>query len=77
MKKPIEIAGNKFTFKKDALEFYKKILNSYEFGEILNSSDFDNVYGLIEIHPQKKEKLVAELTISELEQLSLRQKVLK
>lgn len=57
MKKPIEIAGNKFTFKKDALEFYKKILNSYEFGEILNSSDFDNVYGLIEIHPQKKEKI--------------------
>jgi len=57
MRKPIEIGGNKFTFKKDALEFYKKILNSYEFGEILNSSDFDNVFGLIEIHPQKKEKI--------------------
>lgn len=57
MKKPIEIAGNKFTFKKDALEFYKRILNSYEFGEILNSSDFENVYGLIEIHPNKEEKI--------------------
>ena len=53
MKKPIEIGENKFTYKKDALDFYKRILNSYEFGETLNPTDFENVYGLIEIHPEK------------------------
>lgn len=57
MKKPIEIGENKFSSKKAALEFYKRILNSYEFGERLNSSDFDNIFGLIEIHPQRKEKI--------------------
>lgn len=57
MKKPIEIGKNKFNYKKDALEFYKRILNSYEFGEKLNSTDFENIFGLIEIHPEKEEKI--------------------
>lgn len=57
MKKLIEIGTNKFIYKKDALEFYKRILNSYEFGEKLNSTDFENVFGLIEIHPEKEKKI--------------------
>lgn len=57
LRTPIEIGENKFSSKKDALEFYKGILNSYEIGESLNSSDFDNLFCLLEIHPRKKEKI--------------------
>ncbi|SFU41963.1 Protein of unknown function [Pustulibacterium marinum] len=57
MRTPIEIGKNKFHSKKEALEFYKKILASYEVGEILNSTDFDNVFCLLEVHPNKKKKI--------------------
>ncbi len=57
MRTPIEIGENKFPSKKEALEFYKRILNSYEIGETLNSTDFDNLFSLLEIHPNKNEKI--------------------
>jgi hypothetical protein len=57
LRKPIKIGENSFPSKKDALEFYRNILNSYVKNEKLNSADFDNVFGLIEIHPRKKQKI--------------------
>jgi hypothetical protein len=57
LRKQITIGLNSFSSKKDALEFYREILNSYEKNERLNSADFDNVYWIIEIHPQKVEKI--------------------
>lgn len=57
MRKPLNIGENKFSSKKDALEFYRTILNSYDKDEKLNSTDFDNVFALLEIHPQKTEKI--------------------
>lgn len=57
MRKSTEIGENKFGSKKEALEFYRNILNSYKVGETLNSTDFDNLFNLLEIHPRKKEKI--------------------
>ncbi|TNJ45332.1 DCL family protein [Tamlana fucoidanivorans] len=57
MKTPIKIGESKFPSKKAALEFYKEILNSYEIGETLNTSDFDNLFCLLKIHSRKKEKI--------------------
>ena len=51
------IGENKFSSKKNALEFYRSILNAYDKNEKLNSCDFDNVYALLETHPRKNEKI--------------------
>ena len=45
-RKPIIIGNNTFDYKKDAIAHYRKILNSYSFGESLNESDF---YDLIDL----------------------------
>ena len=42
--------------KKAALNHYKSILNSYDFGQSLNDSDFKEILELLETHPRKKEK---------------------
>lgn len=41
MRKTIKIGKLEFKYKKDALSYYKKILDSYDVGESLNDSDFD------------------------------------
>ncbi len=55
-RKLIKIGEIEFPFKKSALEYYKKILNSYDFGEELNSHDTVDVLNLLELHPRIKEK---------------------
>lgn len=57
MSKPLNIGENKFSSKKEALQFYRTILGYYDNNEKLNSSDFDNVYSLLETHPKKNEKI--------------------
>ena len=57
LNKKIIIGKHSFSSKKDAIEFYRKILNSYEKNERLNSADFDNVYSILKIHPRKAEKI--------------------
>jgi len=47
MRTPIVIGKNEFKYKKDAIEFYKKILNSYDFGDSLNENDFDHIIELV------------------------------
>lgn len=53
----IEIGESVFTTKKDALAFYKEILNSYKPGEEINNEDFDLVFNLLRIHPNSAEKI--------------------
>jgi hypothetical protein len=57
MKKKINIGTNSFNYKKDVLSFYKKILNSYDFGEILNDADFENVLELLKTHENSEKKI--------------------
>ena len=48
MKKPIKIGEREFKLKKDALQHYKTILNSYEFGQSLNDSDYNDLLDLLD-----------------------------
>ncbi|KAB7731240.1 DUF3223 domain-containing protein [Rudanella paleaurantiibacter] len=48
MARPLKIGQNEFKFKKDALAYYKAILNSYNFGESLSDSDFEAIVDLLE-----------------------------
>ena len=55
MKPAIKIGDKEFKYKKDALFFYKTILNSYEFGDILSEKDLKSLISLLEIQLDKKE----------------------
>jgi hypothetical protein len=57
VRKPIEIGEIEFATKKDALTHYKTILNAYNFGEELTTSDFNDIMNLLETHPRVKEKI--------------------
>ena len=57
MKKLIKIGDKAFATKKDALNHYKTILNSYNFGETLEKQDFHDILDLLETHPKAKEKV--------------------
>lgn len=57
MKKIIKIGEIEFATKKDALTYYKTILNSYDFGAELDANDFNDVMNLLETHPNVKEKI--------------------
>ena len=57
MRKPIKIGDIEFATKKDALTHYKTILNSYDFGNELETKDFNDVMNLLETHPRVKEKM--------------------
>jgi len=56
LRKEINIGERKFLTKKEALNHYKGILNSYDFGELINEQDFLEVLALLETHPRKEEK---------------------
>jgi len=47
MKNPIKIGEQTFKYKKDALTFYKSILNTYDFAESLSDEDFNSVIDLL------------------------------
>lgn len=47
MKQKIKIGNKEYESKKNALNHYKQILNSYQFGEILNANDFDDLFYLL------------------------------
>lgn len=57
MKKKIQIGSTEYSSKKEALENYKIILNSYDFDEELNEKDFNQVIELLETHPKVDEKI--------------------
>lgn len=43
----MKIGTKEFKFKKNALEYYRNILNSYKFGQSLSENDFEDVLELI------------------------------
>jgi hypothetical protein len=57
VRKKIEIGEREFATKKDALNHFKTILNSYEFGMNLNKDDLKDILDLLETHPNVKEKI--------------------
>lgn len=48
MRKPLQIGKKEYKFKKDAITHYRKILNSYEFNQSLNTSDFQDLMDLLD-----------------------------
>ena len=44
----MKIGNKEFKFKKNALEYYRSILNSYKFGQSLNENDFDDILDLLD-----------------------------
>lgn len=57
MRKPIKIGEIEFPTKESALEYFKNILNSYDFNEELDTIDAKDVLALLELHPNIKEKI--------------------
>jgi hypothetical protein len=48
MRKPFKIGLTEYTFKKDAIAHYRTILNSYNFGQSLSNTDFDELIDLLD-----------------------------
>lgn len=48
MRKPFKIGQKEYKFKKDAVAHYRTILNSYNFGQSLSDSDFDELIDLLD-----------------------------
>lgn len=68
MRKPIQIGKLKFETKKDSLAHFKRILNSYDFGDKLNPKDLEDVCELLKIHEKSKEIIgtgIKEVKIAE------------
>lgn len=66
MKKKIEIGDLIFSTKKDAIQHYKEILNSYEFGDVLSDKDFLQLVDLINYRDDAEQKIgcgIKEITI--------------
>jgi hypothetical protein len=57
MKKPVIVGDKNFKHKKDALLYYRRILNSYEYGEVLGEADFADVMALLRLHEKSEEKI--------------------
>jgi hypothetical protein len=47
MTKPFKTGNREYRFKKDGLNFYKKILNSYDFGESASQQHYQDLIDLI------------------------------
>ncbi len=48
MRKPFKIGQKEYKLKKDAIMHYRTILNSYDFEQSLNDSDFDDLIDLLD-----------------------------
>jgi len=55
--KPVEIAGVRFPKKGDAMAWCKELLNSRAYGERFEGADHEKLLGLIELHPEREEKI--------------------
>jgi len=51
VKKLFKIGNKEYKYKKDAIAHYRKILNSYDFGQSLNDDDFYDLIDLLNYHP--------------------------
>lgn len=69
MQTNIQIGRKEFKTKKEALGHYRKILNSYEIGDALTISDFEDLMSLLATHPRVDKKIgvgVREIRIGKL-----------
>lgn len=57
MQTPIIIRDKIFKYKKDALLYFKSILNSYDFGEVLNEEDTADITALLLENETRKDKV--------------------
>ena len=55
--KQVQIGGHSWQFQKDAIAFYKDILNAYQPGDTLTDEDFNDIYALVKNHPNSAAKL--------------------
>lgn len=69
MRRSIQIGKLTFKTKKDALAYFRNILNSYDYGEIINPTDFEKVYELLQNHYKAKEKIGLEVVDIRVEKL--------
>lgn len=53
----MKIGDKEFKYKKDALNYFKEILNSYKPNDIVIEKDFNDLVELIGIRPDKEEKI--------------------
>ncbi len=53
----MQIGDKTYATKKEALNHYKTILNSYDFGETISSQNFSDLLDLLETHPEVTEKV--------------------
>lgn len=66
MRNPLQIGDKIYKYKKDALIYYKTILNSYEFGQSLNDNDFNDLIDLLCYDPSSyNEEIIDELNDQE------------
>jgi len=69
LRKTIKIGEREFATKKDALNHFKTILNSYDFGQFISNDDFKDILALIKTHPRVNEKIgvgIKDIRISKL-----------
>jgi hypothetical protein len=50
---PFKIGNRGYRSKKEAISRYRKILNSYDFGQSLNDADFDDLIDLLNYDPNE------------------------
>lgn len=48
MRQPFKIGQKEYKFKKDAIAYYRAILNAYDFGQSLNESDYEDLIDLLD-----------------------------
>lgn len=68
MKKQICIGKHRFKYKKDAILYFKNILNSYDCGQVLEKEDYRDVLNLLMLHEKAKEKIgpgIKEIKVDE------------
>ncbi len=53
----MQIGDKTYATKKEALNHYKTILNSYDFGETISNQNFSDLLDLLETHPEVTEKV--------------------
>jgi hypothetical protein len=61
MRKPLIIGDKSYKFKKDAIQHYREILNSYSFGQSLNEEDFNDLIDLLSLDLESTVSLEADL----------------
>ncbi len=56
-RKPIIVGNKEFKFQKDALAFFKEMLNSYRVNKTIEGSDHELLFSVLERHPEADQKI--------------------